>query len=219
MRLFGSLLVPIALNLHATRHSSRVVVGRTGSWPRWLLVTRRATTSVTTTLLPESSNDNNDHHYHHQLDDSPCNKSMIIHCNHAGASPSPESVLSTVWDHMQLEQSVGGYTAAEMAEKTLQSVYDRVAQLLGVQQSSTNNNNSESSSSSNGRHEIALVESATVAWTRLFYSMAHFQHQKRQDQIQQQQQQQQRQQQQQIGRAHSELITGTPAIAHILFFV
>ena len=95
----------------------------------------------------------------------------IVHCNHAGASPSPSSVLSTVVEHLQLEQTMGGYTAADMANDKLQSVYDQISQqLLGLNRGSN----------TNSRHEIALVESATVAWTRLFYSMADYQHQRRQ---------------------------------------
>lgn len=88
---------------------------------------------------------------------------IIVHCNHAGASPSPASVVDIVLQHMKLEQTVGGYTAAEMASDELKTVYQRVAQLLNLGETS------------DPTLEIALVESATVAWTRLFYPMAHFQ--------------------------------------------
>jgi cysteine desulfurase / selenocysteine lyase len=90
----------------------------------------------------------------------------IVHLNHAGASPSPPSVVDTVLKHSQLEQMMGGYTAADMAADQLDSVYQRVAQLLHL-------------TGPNHNHDIALVESATVAWTRLFYSMTHYQHQHR----------------------------------------
>lgn len=100
----------------------------------------------------------------------------IIHCNHAGASPSPSSVLDTIWKHLQLEQTVGGYTAAEMATDQLQTLYERVAQLL---HSNNPRNDQSVSTSQDPTHDIALVESATVGWTRLFYSMAQYQHQRR----------------------------------------
>jgi cysteine desulfurase/selenocysteine lyase len=80
----------------------------------------------------------------------------IIHFNHAGASPSPSSVIERVVDHMYLEQRLGGYAAAEAVQKDMNNVYRLAARLLHA--------------SSSG--EIALVESATVAWTRLFYAMA-----------------------------------------------
>ena len=79
----------------------------------------------------------------------------IIHLNHAGASPSPLCVLDTVIQHLELEQRLGGYSAAEQRHDDLVQVYQDVANLIHA--SSPN--------------EIALVESATVAWTRVFYSM------------------------------------------------
>jgi cysteine desulfurase/selenocysteine lyase len=91
-------------------------------------------------------------------DVSVSNDDTIIHLNHAGASPSPPCVLDTVIEHMELEQRIGGYAAARVRAKDLDQVYDSVARLVHA--------------SSN---EIALVESATVAWTRLFYSMVDYQ--------------------------------------------
>jgi selenocysteine lyase/cysteine desulfurase len=87
----------------------------------------------------------------------------IIHLNHAGASPSPPSVLDTVIQHMKLEQQLGGYAAARMRETELQQVYRNVARLVHAPSS----------------QDIALVESATVAWTRLFYSMVVYQNLRR----------------------------------------
>lgn len=78
-----------------------------------------------------------------------------IHLNHAGASPSPAQVVERVQRHTDLEQSVGGYEAAERASDELEGVYQSVADLIRA-----------------GKDEIALVESATVAWTRAFYAMA-----------------------------------------------
>lgn len=80
--------------------------------------------------------------------------SRVIHFNHAGASPSPSSVIERVVEHMYLEQRIGGYTAAVAVEQEMDQVHENIAKLIHALPS-----------------EIALVESATVAWTRLFYSM------------------------------------------------
>jgi selenocysteine lyase/cysteine desulfurase len=56
---------------------------------------------------------------------------------------------------MELEREVGGYTAAALVDEEVNQVYRTVADLIHAEPS-----------------EIALVESATVAWTRAFYSMA-----------------------------------------------
>lgn len=84
--------------------------------------------------------------------------SSVIHFNHAGASPSPDSVIQKVVDHMYLEQRLGGYAAAEDAKEELVQVYERTAKLLHAGSAA----------------EIALVESSTVAWTRLFYAMVEY---------------------------------------------
>ena len=76
----------------------------------------------------------------------------MIHLNHAGASPSPPIVLDTVNQHLKSEQKIGGYTAA--AQAPLHSVHESIRQLLGA--SSTD--------------QIALTESATMSWNRLFTS-------------------------------------------------
>jgi cysteine desulfurase/selenocysteine lyase len=91
----------------------------------------------------------------------------IVHLNHAGASPSPPAVLERVQEHYRLEQEMGGYVAGAVVADELAGVYSSVAAL--VQASSV--------------EEIALVESATVAWTRLFYAFAqHIQDQDTQQQ-------------------------------------
>jgi cysteine desulfurase/selenocysteine lyase len=99
-------------------------------------------------------------------------KDRIVHLNHAGASPSPPRVLERVQAHYRLEQEMGGYVAGEVVADELASVYSSVAAL--VQAASVD--------------EIALVESATVAWTRLFYAFA--QHIKDQDEFKDKQAQQ-----------------------------
>jgi cysteine desulfurase/selenocysteine lyase len=79
----------------------------------------------------------------------------IIHLNHAGASPSPNTVLERVVEHLYLEQRIGGYAAAAAVQEELGEVYRQVATFLHA-----------------SVEEIALVESATVAWTRIFYAAA-----------------------------------------------
>eukprot|EP00930_Biecheleria_cincta_P060713 TRINITY_DN46324_c0_g1_i1.p1 TRINITY_DN46324_c0_g1~~TRINITY_DN46324_c0_g1_i1.p1 ORF type:complete len:430 (+),score=64.79 TRINITY_DN46324_c0_g1_i1:116-1291(+) len=75
-----------------------------------------------------------------------------LHFNHAGASPSPGPVLERVVRHMHREAAVGGYAAADEAQEELAEVYRSVAKLIGASSPS----------------EIALVESATVAWMKAF---------------------------------------------------
>jgi cysteine desulfurase/selenocysteine lyase len=79
------------------------------------------------------------------------------HFNHAGASPSPSSVIQRIVDYMELEQKLGGYAAEATVQDELEQVYQNVASFIHADSAS----------------EIALVESATVAWTRAFYSMAY----------------------------------------------
>lgn len=76
--------------------------------------------------------------------------------NHAGASPSPDIVVDRVIRHLRLEQSSGGYAAAARVQDELEGVYDKIALMIHAESAST----------------IALVESATVGWTRLFYAAA-----------------------------------------------
>ena len=81
-----------------------------------------------------------------------------VHLNHAGDSPMPRAVVRAVVEHTELEAQVGGYRAAEIAADRLDQVYVSLSRLIGADDR-------------NPRDEIALVESATVAWTRAFYSM------------------------------------------------
>jgi cysteine desulfurase / selenocysteine lyase len=78
-----------------------------------------------------------------------------IHLNHAGSSPSPQRVTDRIRQHLQLEQELGGYAAQDVVSRELDQVYVDVAQLIHAQ----------------SPMEIALVESATVGWTRAFYAM------------------------------------------------
>mmetsp|Transcript_783 Transcript_783/g.1645 ORF Transcript_783/g.1645 Transcript_783/m.1645 type:complete len:558 (-) Transcript_783:42-1715(-) len=92
-----------------------------------------------------------------------------IHLNHAGASPSPQHVLDRVFSHLQLEQQSGGYAAQNSVQESgdLDEVYNNVARLIHA----TETLNDRDSSPSTVAPEIALVESATVGWTRAFYAM------------------------------------------------
>lgn len=86
----------------------------------------------------------------------PTSNDRIVHLNHAGASPSPPKVLERVQTHYRLEQEMGGYAAGAVVADELTMVYSSVAALVRAA----------------SIDEIALVESATVAWTRLFYAFA-----------------------------------------------
>ena len=71
---------------------------------------------------------------------------------------------------MNLESQVGGYRAAELAN--VEQVYSSVARLIGAGDINSNNDDgAENAKQYNAREEIAMVESATVGWTRAFYSM------------------------------------------------
>lgn len=80
---------------------------------------------------------------------------QYYHFNHAGASPSPQSVTERVLQHIELERKIGGYAAASQVDEEISQLYRTVADLINADPC-----------------EIALVESATVAWTRAFYSLA-----------------------------------------------
>ncbi|WP_203827973.1 FAD-dependent oxidoreductase [Actinoplanes palleronii] len=71
------------------------------------------------------------------------------HLNAAGAALPSETVLGTVIDHLRLEARIGGYEAAEAARDRSEQVYALAARLIGAEPG-----------------DIALVESATVAWHR-----------------------------------------------------
>lgn len=78
----------------------------------------------------------------------------IIHLNHAGASLMPHPVLERYHRHLDLEARLGGYEAADSVREEEAQVYDRLARLLNCRDS-----------------EIALLDSATRAWSMAFYSI------------------------------------------------
>jgi cysteine desulfurase / selenocysteine lyase len=77
------------------------------------------------------------------------------HLNAAGASLPSEAVLRTVIEHLELEARMGGYEAAEAARDRHDAVYAKAARLIGARP-----------------EDIALVESATVAWHRALDALA-----------------------------------------------
>ncbi|MFY1698531.1 FAD-dependent oxidoreductase [Solwaraspora sp. WMMA2101] len=74
---------------------------------------------------------------------------LAHHLNSAGAALPSLTVLDTVIAHLRLESRLGGYEAAEAAGERTAQVYQLVADLIGASAA-----------------DIALVESATVAWHR-----------------------------------------------------
>ncbi|GHO73639.1 aminotransferase class V [Ktedonobacter sp. SOSP1-85] len=78
----------------------------------------------------------------------------VLHFNNAGASLLPEPVLSATLDHLRLEAQIGGYEAADHAQKQSEHTYDAIATLLHC-----------------SRDEVALIENATRAWDMAFYGM------------------------------------------------
>ncbi|SDT32874.1 aminotransferase class V-fold PLP-dependent enzyme [Actinoplanes derwentensis] len=71
------------------------------------------------------------------------------HFNAAGSALPSEAVLATVIEHLRLESRIGGYEAAATAKDQSEQVYSLAARLLGADPA-----------------DIALTESATVAWHR-----------------------------------------------------
>lgn len=99
-----------------------------------------------------------------------------VHFNNAGASPSPPDVTNAIIEHLNLESQMGGYRAAELKSTNVDGVYVSVARLIGAgciddDDTSSRFDDAQTETTYNPRDEIALVESATVGWTRAFYSM------------------------------------------------
>jgi selenocysteine lyase/cysteine desulfurase len=75
--------------------------------------------------------------------------SHIIHLNNAGAALVPQPVRDAVRAHLDLEDQVGGYEAAEAEVSSLRATYQAVGRLLGA-----------------GAQNVALVQNSTVAFTQ-----------------------------------------------------
>ncbi|GIG21228.1 aminotransferase class V [Cellulomonas chitinilytica] len=78
----------------------------------------------------------------------------VAHLNNAGSALRPQVVTDTVLAHLRREDEIGGYEAEDEAADRLAAVYASVARLVGAHPD-----------------EIALVESATVAWDVAFASI------------------------------------------------
>lgn len=78
----------------------------------------------------------------------------LIHFNNAGAALSPQPVNDALFDHLRLEQRIGGYEAGEATLPAQENFYHAFGRLL----------------SCNPR-EIAYMENATRAWTLLLQAM------------------------------------------------
>ncbi len=74
-----------------------------------------------------------------------------VHFDNAGASLPPRPVLDAQFEHLRLEAQIGGYAAQDRVSAQLDAVYTDLARLLGA-----------------GAHELALMESATMAWRTVF---------------------------------------------------
>lgn len=78
----------------------------------------------------------------------------LIHFNNAGCALAPQQVNASVLEHLQLEQEIGGYEAAELAADKLEGFYTSFATLLNCQPG-----------------EIAFQENATRAWHAAFHAL------------------------------------------------
>ncbi len=75
--------------------------------------------------------------------------SHVTHLNHAGSALPPAVVTDTVVDHLRREEQIGGYEAHAEAADRIEAVRDSAATLIGARPD-----------------QIALLESATAAWSR-----------------------------------------------------
>ena len=81
-------------------------------------------------------------------DDTPgCER--LVHLNNAGAALVPSVVPEAIASHLDAEQRLGGYEAAEAATQHIQDVYANVARLVGAR-----------------RRNIALVQNSTIAFAQ-----------------------------------------------------
>src|SRR6476661_274509 len=73
----------------------------------------------------------------------------LIHLNNAGAALVPQPIRDAVRAHLDLEDRIGAYEAAEAEAASLRATYQAVGRLLGV-----------------GPANIALVQNSTVAFNQ-----------------------------------------------------
>jgi len=75
----------------------------------------------------------------------------VIHLNNAGAALQPAAVRDAVLRHLELEQEIGGYEAADVRLDALRDAYEAVGRLIGA----------------SGRN-VAMQQSSTVAFAQAF---------------------------------------------------
>jgi selenocysteine lyase/cysteine desulfurase len=80
----------------------------------------------------------------------------VTHLNNAGAALPPASVTQAMVDHLRREEAIGGYEAQTEAAERIEGARASVAALVGARPD-----------------QIALVESATHAWTRGLAAIHH----------------------------------------------
>jgi selenocysteine lyase/cysteine desulfurase len=73
----------------------------------------------------------------------------LVHLNNAGAALAPRPVRSAIDAHLDLEERLGGYEAAEAQTAPMQEAYEGVARLLGAR-----------------ARNIALVQNSTIAFAQ-----------------------------------------------------
>ena len=73
----------------------------------------------------------------------------LVHLNNAGAALVPRAVRDAIDAHLDLEERLGGYEAAEDQAAQLRAAYDSVARLLGAR-----------------ARNIAVVQNSTVAYAQ-----------------------------------------------------
>lgn len=78
----------------------------------------------------------------------------LIHFNNAGCALSPAAVTTAVTNHLRLEQELGGYEAANEAERDIAAFYTELAKMLHCDET-----------------EVAFMESATRAWQSALLSL------------------------------------------------
>jgi selenocysteine lyase/cysteine desulfurase len=75
----------------------------------------------------------------------------VIHLNNAGAALQPAAVRDAVLRHLELEQEIGGYEAAEARVDAIRDAYEAVGRLIGA----------------SGR-TVAMQQNSTVAFAQAF---------------------------------------------------
>lgn len=78
----------------------------------------------------------------------------LLHFNNAGAALSPQPVNDALFQHLLLEQRIGGYEAGDATQAAQENFYHAFGRLLNC-----------------NPREIAYIENATRAWTLLLQAM------------------------------------------------